>query len=759
MEKKIFIIVLMFGWLTSVFAFIQNIDNPTNVLHLLNYESNIIQKDDKLYFVSDNSIDEFQIQADGSLNFVKFIQKTGYSSCKPLIKGDSLYVIERSIDETIPDSLKTNYLQIINIGGDEMELSQEIQLCSGYQVLNLQNYNNFLIYNLNWDPFDHVYDLTTQQEIATYAFGEFCEVKDSLLFSALYSTQLDSTKIEIRDISDIMNPQMISVITFSPSLETINYKFAGDILYVFGVGAIKILDISDIENPIVLGEISNVPEGNSAYEHFLGVEVYNNYLIFNDKNNNFWVYNISDLSNPQFLQYYGNFQYYKSKPGFYICNNGFMYEIDATNQLCQIDLSFMPEISIVNHIGLTGEIMSMNFYNNWEIFRVFSGIYALNTLGGNAEPICLLNNSNNYSSHFDEKSVGIGSYYITSIDSLIIIDYNSKLSIFSFDENSIDLKNQISIEAGHSQISRVDQYLFLTYFNNGQIKVYTIDEAYNLDEVADFTKGNKIYLAQRMNHYNLPYIPTIMEENYSRYLCLLQNNPPFNEYSRIPITKLSINFLENDDIITAETDYSSKFGTFTLPDQINFFNDTYDCAFKLHNEYLFKLDTINLCENDGHAEFYSFLNHNYEELFDYDFNPNIINAFLSEDHESLYSIHRYNIYKYDCDYVPNDDEVVPQTNNYTLSNYPNPFHSISKRGLGTTISFDLPKSGDVDLTIYNIKGQKVKTLTNEKYPKGKHSLIWNGKNDKNQDVSSGVYFYKLNVDGKDVNVKKCLLMK
>ncbi len=116
------------------------------------------------------------------------------------------------------------------------------------------------------------------------------------------------------------------------------------------------------------------------------------------------------------------------------------------------------------------------------------------------------------------------------------------------------------------------------------------------------------------------------------------------------------------------------------------------------------------------------------------------------------SVFSYNI-------TANGDININPLNKYAMKNYPNPFYSSSNRGSGTTISFDLPKSGNVDLTIYNIKGQKVKTLTNEKYPKGKHSLIWNGKNDKNQDVSSGVYFYKLNVDGKDVNVKKCLLMK
>ncbi len=90
----------------------------------------------------------------------------------------------------------------------------------------------------------------------------------------------------------------------------------------------------------------------------------------------------------------------------------------------------------------------------------------------------------------------------------------------------------------------------------------------------------------------------------------------------------------------------------------------------------------------------------------------------------------------------------------TLSqNYPNPFNP------RTTISFDLPKSANVDLSIYNIKGQKVKTLTDEKYSKGKHSLIWNGTNDENQNVGSGVYFYKLNVNGENITVRKCLLLK
>ena len=86
-------------------------------------------------------------------------------------------------------------------------------------------------------------------------------------------------------------------------------------------------------------------------------------------------------------------------------------------------------------------------------------------------------------------------------------------------------------------------------------------------------------------------------------------------------------------------------------------------------------------------------------------------------------------------------------------NYPNPFNP------STTISFSIPKFSKIQLTIYNVKGQKVKTLANDQYEKGIHSLIWNGVDNFGNSVSSGVYFYNLDVNGKNRAIKKCLLLK
>ncbi len=88
-----------------------------------------------------------------------------------------------------------------------------------------------------------------------------------------------------------------------------------------------------------------------------------------------------------------------------------------------------------------------------------------------------------------------------------------------------------------------------------------------------------------------------------------------------------------------------------------------------------------------------------------------------------------------------------------LSNYPNPLNPT------TTIEFSIQNNSIVKLTICNIKGQKIKTLAHNEFTKGSHSIIWNGDDELGESVSSGVYLYKLNVNGRTEAVKKCLLLK
>jgi hypothetical protein len=92
--------------------------------------------------------------------------------------------------------------------------------------------------------------------------------------------------------------------------------------------------------------------------------------------------------------------------------------------------------------------------------------------------------------------------------------------------------------------------------------------------------------------------------------------------------------------------------------------------------------------------------------------------------------------------------------NQTLYNYPNPFNPT------TTICFTAENAKDAELIIYNLKGQRIKTFSNLQINKSPNQQItWNGTDENNQPVSSGIYFYKLINDGKILKTKKMLMIK
>ena len=90
--------------------------------------------------------------------------------------------------------------------------------------------------------------------------------------------------------------------------------------------------------------------------------------------------------------------------------------------------------------------------------------------------------------------------------------------------------------------------------------------------------------------------------------------------------------------------------------------------------------------------------------------------------------------------------MLPQT--VTLHPcYPNPFNP------ATTISFDLPMISKVSLVVYNVGGQKVETLVNDRVSAGSHNINFDGAR-----LSSGMYFYTLNA-GQFSETRKMMLLK
>ena len=101
--------------------------------------------------------------------------------------------------------------------------------------------------------------------------------------------------------------------------------------------------------------------------------------------------------------------------------------------------------------------------------------------------------------------------------------------------------------------------------------------------------------------------------------------------------------------------------------------------------------------------------------------------------------------------VQNTKTEIKTKHLYLSQNNPNPFNSSTK------ISYQIPEGGDVSLKIFNLNGQLVKTLINQQRKEGYYEIIWNGMDDNNHPVTSGVYLIMLTLNKSRITQKITLL--
>jgi hypothetical protein len=103
------------------------------------------------------------------------------------------------------------------------------------------------------------------------------------------------------------------------------------------------------------------------------------------------------------------------------------------------------------------------------------------------------------------------------------------------------------------------------------------------------------------------------------------------------------------------------------------------------------------------------------------------------------------------DVSADDDEIASPLINY-VHNYPNPFNP------ETTISFSLQEVAEISIEIFNLRGQKVRTVVNSQYEAGHHSVVWDGNDKRGRAVASGVYMYRIKYEEDSIS-KKMMLVK
>ncbi len=167
--------------------------------------------------------------------------------------------------------------------------------------------------------------------------------------------------------------------------------------------------------------------------------------------------------------------------------------------------------------------------------------------------------------------------------------------------------------------------------------------------------------------------------------------------------------------------------------------------------------------NDGHF-IYRINDSNQVHLLDSFIYPNLKGlAFATDNNDSLYIVARtqtVNAYGELSSLhfakgalngiTANDIPELDQSAGMTISTYPNPFNPETK------ISFNLAKKSKVCISIYNIKGQKVRRLLDQEYEPGSHSIVFDGKDDQGEGIASGIYFVR--AENNDQRVMKKIMM-
>jgi len=101
--------------------------------------------------------------------------------------------------------------------------------------------------------------------------------------------------------------------------------------------------------------------------------------------------------------------------------------------------------------------------------------------------------------------------------------------------------------------------------------------------------------------------------------------------------------------------------------------------------------------------------------------------------------------------VENAENEMPQ--HFELcQNYPNPFN------FSTSIKYQLPEASDVKLEIYNLLGQRIRTLVDQSQPPGSYLIRWDGADDFNQPVGSGVCLYQLKTKN-SIKTNKLIILR
>ena len=751
MKQTIFILIFIVTstYLTAQEFTIAKINEIAYAQDNTNSES-IQVIDDYLYYSSQNGLEIYEINGDGSITKISIL--TIESPGRMLIKDQYCFIISGGYDSAIiiPGyNININKINISDVNNPEIVDQIEIEYGDIYSYSGIFKFGNYLIFQwlgigtfyydfYSIPEMEYIGQITTENhhrivsdsllvrqdgltfyieqynppdefevigviDVSAYSDGNYTYDHFKVINDTILSA-VNFRNITFWDISDVTNWQYLSRYTLpenSPLSGNKQYAIMNGNAVIFDPYLLRLLDISDISNPVIVDSIEhNMYLWGQACDHYSNniyvgtrndgiqhYEIENNTVEYVDSYYDYITFGIGDVYDDKIItSYYGG--------GYYL--------FDVEDPLNPIDMGEWFNGKMYRLIHNQGGWMVLRDYEEYaiEIYNItdLENPTLRNTLSlnnyGYPWTFCYIDES-------DPNSFYLCNYLTNMFWKFDISDPGEPVQLFEYELPSIP--------EGFAIINSI------AYVTIGE-------DIYNLLVIGGLEE-NEPFIANEINNFTEnKYL-----DNQDEYLIA---NVPFHS-SIAQIYQL-------DDPLQPELYFTPQWGE----------------RIEIENDLIFvKLNHIvGVYENRPNSTepmaVFNGLNYIYN-----------INLIEHEGINYLITNENANIGLFEYTYVPSSAEDELPKPEITLSNYPNPFNP------ETTISFSVTQNSDfVTLDIYNVKGQKVRTLDCSNCfaaasNKLTHSIVWDGKDKNNKPVSSGVYMYQLKVDGEAKAIKKLLLLK
>ena len=731
---------------------IGKIDSITNPQLLYNYDLYmcVIEKyDDRIIIANNTKTEELKILSNGEIEFISFID---ISSSRAVLNNNK-YILPYYSD---PDNMNGFY--VYDLTKTPMELITYVNVNSSYnggidRNKLFFNDSHIMLYDLTLDRILMICDETYNIDrfIIGAGYG-FYESYHGLILHISYTTA-NNLRLRIFDINE--NNTLVEISSLDIFGHDANWgqiSIVDSKIIMVTIDALLIIDLSDIYNPII---------DNKVYHPFASFHFTESHIYGFDRAGNLVVFEKDSLDNYNLIhtQYIDGI-YFGTTPYNILYDEPFLY-LNADVAFLVFDTK--KDYSLINHYGHRVVVPSFSHSEN-EIYFLKDNFFdktqsIYNVLDGTK--IASLNYDNViFPAILNTFKILNNRLYILNHD----ID-GVYFDIYQLDDQETILLNSVLIDGSYNtyRFTIIDDMVFFSTSRPYRVTVYKI---FN-DELIYY-----VTFPGRIQH-DLGSQPTNFVLNIDvskKYLYILDindlSNILFERYISVIDDDPYIYYIDDNHFVLSIPLGGNNSYIYSFDIEY----DTLNLLRSFNQKNLFPFGGVITVSDDtafsarDFSEFFTIQNGQLVSIGSMKYDGRIVSAsytsFFPEKNVMVLAA-QGGLWVYDIEYteyVSDSDLVTPQLKTELLGNYPNPFNPETTIRFNVGNAFIHSEPVHVLIDIYNIRGQKVRSLLDGLFESGSNTVVWDGRDDSGRELGSGVYLYRM-MAGEETSVRKMVLLK